>query len=191
MRELKALGYLTLIAGGFLVITYFAFVYFAVWRHEFLPLFPESQRFAAPAVSDSATVPGFNASAVQDFGRDRFDRPRGVADPLSLVFSPQSLGILLVGALLLANGFFVLRHVNRQEHKETRKFVTSSLLTGDEKSVYDELVRQGGESTQRQLCVRTGFSPVKTFRVLRRLEAKKVVKTFPFGMTKKIVLSEP
>lgn len=74
--------------------------------------------------------------------------------------------------------------------KETKRFVISSLLTNEEKIVYDELVRRDGEATQKQLSTTTGFSPVKIYRVIQRLEGKGIVKSYPFGMTNKIILKE-
>jgi uncharacterized membrane protein len=182
--EMRALAYATMIAGGFLVITYLAFAYFAVWRHEFLPVFPEGPRFAASPPND-----GMNLSA-SVMVRGRVDRLRGEIDPWSAIFSPQALGILISGALMLSNGVYLLGYLRRKEHKDTKKFVISSLLTDEEKAVYEELSRCGGQATQKQLSTRTGFGAVKTYRVIRRLEEKKVVKGFPFGMPRKIILNE-
>jgi len=184
MREMRALAYATMIIGGFLVITYLTFAYFAVWRHEFLPVFPESPRFAAAPPNASLNLTS------SEFPRERFERFRGEMDPWSAVSSPQALGILLVGLLMLANGVYLLSFLRQKEHKDTKKFVISSLLTDEEKLVFEELSHSGGQATQKQISVRTGFGAVKTYRVIRRREEKKIVKSFPFGMTKKIILNE-
>ncbi len=184
MREMRVLAYATMIAGGFLVIAYLAFAYFAVWQHEFLPVFPEGPRFNAPMQNASANFSETGAM------RPRFERFRGENDPWSAVLSPQALGILLVGLLMLANGVYLLSYLRQKEHKDTKKFVISSLLTDEEKAVFEELAHSGGQATQKQLSMRTGFGAVKTYRVIRRLEEKKIVKYFPFGMTKKIILNE-
>jgi uncharacterized membrane protein len=102
----------------------------------------------------------------------------------------MSLAILLTGLLFLANGYFLLKHLGAEEKKETRKFILSSLLTDEEKEAFDYLAGRGGEATQKQLSTDLGFSAVKTYRVLKRLEGKKVLKSFPYGMTKKIVLEK-
>jgi len=119
-------------------------------------------------------------------------KPRGATQngaPFAVVFSLQSIAVLLTGLLFFANGYVLLEHLRREERGEVKKFVTSSLLTEEERAVYEQLIRSGGESTQKQLSLDTGFSAVKTYRVLKRLEAKNILKSFPYGMTKKIVLN--
>lgn len=185
LKVLRILAYASIIYGGFLVITYLAFCYSAVWQHEFLPIFPESPRpVTTLAISANAT---FNSTAAASLQSPRF---RINDDPLAVAFSLQAVAILLTGLLFLVNGYFLLKHLTQKEHWETKRFVTSSLLTEEEKAVYDDLIKSGGEVTQKQLAVNTGFSAVKTYRVLKRLEEKKVVKSFPYGMTKKIILNE-
>ncbi len=182
MKELRILSYVSLIYGGFLVIAYLALSYSAIWQNEFLSVFPENPRFQ---IQDNVSDQYFNGTLPF-----RSERARLVRDPYSLVFSPQSLGILLTGLLLIVNGYFLQKHLRHKDNKETKKFMLSTLLTSEEKALYDELVKSGGQMTQKQLATRTGYSAVKTYRVLRRLENKKLVKSFEFGMTKKIVLNE-
>ncbi len=198
-KTLRALAYVSVVYGGFLVITYLAFCYSALWQHEFLPIFPETPQaeLTSPAIgsagsaanaSPSPSSPSLNVPNESDFGaRPRF---RINDDPLAVAFSLQAIAVLLSGLLFLVNGYFLLKHLRKKEHGEIKKFVTSSLLTEEEKAVYEELIKSGGEVTQKQLSVNTGFSPVKIYRVLKRLEAKKIVKSFPYGMTKKIILVE-
>ena len=205
MNKLRALGYASLVIGGFLVISYAVLAYFAIWQHEFFLL---SSPLGARIVASSQN----NTTLWQAIGRPNGSRPNATAanslippgpreereplfanvaiDPMSQVLSPIALGILLMGLFFLFNGYVILDHTRRAERRETRKFVISSLLTGDEKLFYDELVKSGGEATQKSLSVATGFSAVKTYRVLKRLENKKIVRAFPFGMTNKIVLNE-
>jgi uncharacterized membrane protein len=198
LKALRPLTYVSLIYGGFLVITYLAFCYSALWQHEFLPIFPEAPREASRieptinaavnATPNAAFNAPLNVSGAAGFqARPRF---RISEDPLAVAFSPQAIAVLLTGILFIVNGYFLLRHLRHKERKETRRFVTSSLLTDEEKAVYDELIKCGGQATQKQLALNTGFSAVKTYRVLKRLEGKKVVKSFPYGMTKKIILNE-
>jgi uncharacterized membrane protein len=176
MKVLRALAYLSLVLGGFLVILFLAFSYSAIWRHEFLPLFPENPGRLAPV-----------NNASEGFPLARFPQNE---DPFAVVFSLQSIAILLIGVIFLVNGYYLLKHLRHKEHAEVKKFVTSSLLSNEEKAVYDELLKCGGEATQKQLSLNTGYSAVKVYRVIKRLEGKQVVKTFPYGMTKKIVLNE-
>ncbi|MEM0475759.1 MAG: hypothetical protein QW343_03120 [Candidatus Norongarragalinales archaeon] len=188
-KNLRAIAYVSFVYGGFLVITYLAFCYSALWRHEFLPIFPETPR-EAPRFAPSPAVGALNASINATAFAFRAQRLRSVEEPLAIVLSPQAIAVLLTGLLLVVNGYFLFLHFRRKEQKEIKRFVTSSLLTDDEKTVYDELVKCGGEATQKQLSLTTGFSAVKTYRVLKRLEAKKVVKSYPYGMTNKIILNE-
>ncbi|MFH1056305.1 MAG: hypothetical protein V1717_00695 [Candidatus Micrarchaeota archaeon] len=150
--------------------------YFAFWRNEFLPVFPERPELQ---------MNGFNESALLQ--PQRF---REVRDPLAVLLSLQALAILLTGILLVVTAYYLLKHLNVKEKKEAKKFIIASLLSSEEKAVYDRLVEFRGEATQKQLSASTGFSAVKTYRVIKRLESKKIVKSFPFGMTKKIVLEE-
>ncbi len=174
---LRTMAYASLLIGGFLVITFLAFAYFAAWRHEFLPIFPQNPPRANP---------GFNASAFPVAFEERRER----IEPLSAILAPQALGIFAIGLFLVYNGYALLRFLQHKENKETRKFVTASLLTPEEKAVYESLIKSGGQATQKQLGLQAGFSAVKTFRIVKRLEGRKIVKTFPFGMTKKVILNE-
>jgi uncharacterized membrane protein len=183
MRNLRLLAYFSLIYGGFLVITYLAFAYSAIWRHEFLPIFPDSRRDSFT----NATEPfGANLSLGRPF------RPREAfpENAITQVVSLQALAILFTGLAFLVNGYTLFKYLRQKEKKETKNFVVSSLLTGDEQLIYGLLVKNGGEATQKQLSTNAGFSAVKAYRVLQRLENKKVVNSFPFGMTKKIILNE-
>ncbi|MBI5229355.1 hypothetical protein HY991_04545 [Candidatus Micrarchaeota archaeon] len=177
MRVLRALCYFSLVYGGFLVIAYLVFAYYAVWQHEFLPGFPGSPPRVFEARNGSMlTIPP---------GRARFS-----GDPLSQVLSLPALLILFTGIVFLVNGYYLQKYLRQKENKETKRFVISSLLTDEEKTVYDELIKRGGEATQKQLSASTGFSAVKTYRTLQRLEKKNIIKAYPFGMTKKIILRE-
>lgn len=183
MNALKFLAFFSLFYGGFLVLTYGVFAYSALLRHEFLPIFPQyaGGRFESRNVS-------FPSNFSSPFVSPRFERVP--PDPLKHVLSPAALGIFFTGIAFLVNSFFLFKHVYSRERREQRNFIVSSLLTEDEKIVYDALAKRGGELTQKQVSALTGFSAVKVYRVLKRLESKNVVKSFPFGMTKKIILRE-
>ncbi len=186
LKALRILAYVSVVYGGFLLITYGAFCYSALWQREFLPIFPEAPRTASGLNGDFGSAANFsNATGFQ--ARPRF---RINDDPLAVAFSLQAIALLLTGIVFLVNGYFLLAHLKKKEHRDLKRFVTSSLLTDEEKAVYDDLVKSGGQATQKQLSLNTGFSPVKTYRLIKRLEAKKVVKSFPYGMTNKIILNE-
>jgi uncharacterized membrane protein len=54
----------------------------------------------------------------------------------------------------------------------------------------EELKKAGGELTQKNLTEITGYSRVKTHRVIQKLEEKKIVRKIPNGQTNKIVLEK-
>lgn len=182
MDKLRVLAYFSLVYGGFLLIAYLTVVYNALWQQEF-----------APALGFNRT--NFNGSISQlPFPTDRPFRERGFdllrANPLSQAFAIQNLAILLTGVAFLINGYVLFKYLQEKDKKETKKFIIHTLLSDDEKQVYDYLVKNKGEATQKQISLNTGFNPVQTYRLLQRLETKKVIKTFPFGMTKKIVINQ-
>lgn len=208
MKHLRMLGYASLVIGGFLVLSYAVLAYFAIWQHEFFLVSPPTgARIIATTgngtefieMASRPNASGFNGSRFNETANATPRFPPGERDrlfvnvsidPMSQVVSPVALGILLMGLFFLYNGYALITHTRKVERKETRKFVISSLLTGDEKVFYDELAKANGEATQKQLSSSTGYSAVKTYRILKRLEAKKIVRSFPFGMTNKIVLEE-
>ncbi len=204
MKHLRLLGYASLIIGGFLVLSYAVLAYYALWQHEFFLVAPPSGARIIATTGNGTTVvemsPVPNESRFNGTANATTRFPLGERgdrlfvnvsiDPLSQVLSPVALGILIMGLFFLFNGYSLITHTRKIERKETRKFVISSLLTGDEKLFYDELAKANGEVTQKQLSSLTGYSAVKTYRIIKRLEAKKVVRSFPFGMTNKIVLEE-
>ena len=63
-----------------------------------------------------------------------------------------------------------------------------SQLEGDESTVYWELLESNGEMLQKKICEKTGFSSVKTTRVLDRLEQKNLIERKSYGVTNKVVL---
>lgn len=190
MNRLRALGYASLILGGCIILAYAAFGYFAIWRHEFFFLAPDREgMFVIPANISIAQNGTEEIVMPMDDGRPRF-RANLSIDPLSQVLSPQAVFLLMIGAFFVFNGVTLIQYTNHKERKETKKFLLSTLLSDEEKAVYDELLKNNGEATQKHLATATGFSAVKAHRVISRLEAKKVVQSFPFGMTKKVVLKE-
>jgi len=71
-----------------------------------------------------------------------------------------------------------------------RAELTELLLSPDEKLIMEELKKAGGELTQKNLTEITGYSRVKTHRVIQKLEEKKIVRKIPNGQTNKIILEK-
>lgn len=109
--------------------------------------------------------------------------------PYAVILSPNELILLLTGLLLIVTGYYLLKHVREREIKDTKDFVISTILTEDEKLVVTGLRESGGSMTQTEISRKFSFSPVKTYRILMRLEKQGLVKSYPHGMTKKIVLN--
>jgi hypothetical protein len=183
MDKLKALAYFSLVYGGFLLIAYITTVYNAVWHQEFI----SNDGF-------NRTLQFNGTNSTQSFPSNPPFRERGFeaarANPLSQILALPNLAILVTGIAFLINGYVLFKYLQEKDRKETKKFVIRTLLSDDEKQIYEYLVKSGGEATQKQISLNTGYSAVQTYRLLQRLESKKVVKSFPFGMTKKIIINQ-
>jgi uncharacterized membrane protein len=68
--------------------------------------------------------------------------------------------------------------------------VARRLLESDERRVVDELVKAGGSLLQKELSWETGFSRVKTHRILVRLIRRGVVSSEKYYNTNKITLAD-
>jgi len=110
--------------------------------------------------------------------------------PASALLTPRALLWVFCGMMFMLNGFYLLSFARKQEFKEHKTFVLSTLLSDGEQLVFNELKKNGGVLTQRELYGALGMSPVKMHRIIARLEQKGVIKAHPFGMTKKIVLQQ-
>ena len=64
------------------------------------------------------------------------------------------------------------------------------VLMPDEKKLIKVLQRHEGAMTQKDLVRESGLSKVKVSRVLKKLEAKKIITKYEFGMTNRIRLEK-
>lgn len=112
-----------------------------------------------------------------------------IQNPIMGLTSPFSIGLLLTGVAFLVIGLYLWSYGHKQTRVKAKNEVYSALLTDEEKEVIEKL-KERGDMTQKQISVLTGFSPVKTHRVLNRLKEKGLVEMHPFGMTNKIRLSK-
>ena len=103
-------------------------------------------------------------------------------------FPSESFIDLLSGIVFVVAGISIWRLVSEKEMDSIREELSDTFLLPEEKSVIEELRKAGGEITQKELVHRTGLSKVKIHRVLSRLETKKLIRRYPYGMTKKIVM---
>ena len=74
--------------------------------------------------------------------------------------------------------------------EDSKDTVDPELFLPDEKKLMKLLDEHGGAMTQRDISRESGLSKVKVHRVLKSLEAKKVVTKYDFGMTKRIRLEK-
>ena len=58
----------------------------------------------------------------------------------------------------------------------------------EEKAVVELLKKNDNAMTQKEIAIELGLSKVKAHRIIKRLEQKKVVKKFDYGMTNKVKL---
>ncbi|MBI2545538.1 MAG: MarR family transcriptional regulator, partial [Candidatus Aenigmarchaeota archaeon] len=103
---------------------------------------------------------------------------------------PQSYfgsGILLamtgVGIYLALN-----KNVTNQPIPKSQINKSIKTLQGEEKQVFDYIVKNEGSSFQGDLINKTGFSKVKVSRVLDKLETKGLIERRRHGMSNFIVL---
>jgi len=132
-------------------------------------------------------------------GFSRFLNPHAeVNNPLKYVY----LGIAVfsgMGAVLsLASGILLLRTSHQKFHEsvkekveeEFQNSVQGDILLPDEKKLILILEKNNDSMTQSDLVRESALSKVKVHRVLKNLEAKKIVTKYDFGMTKRIRLEK-
>jgi len=183
---------LCFLVGGFSAILYSIQAYSAFMSLE---VFGSFREFKDPNTNFS-----FNESLdrlnANDFNRSMLDRNREFGgrfrplNPVGFITSPASLVLLLVAIVSILGGISIYNLVREKEIKSTKDDLTSILLSPEEKAVISEIKKMSGDITQSQLVKKTGLSKVKIHRVLIRLESKRIVKKYQYGLTNKIVLEK-
>jgi hypothetical protein len=111
-------------------------------------------------------------------------------DPMEALLSPFMILYLIGGIICISNGLAIRQLTHEKEVKKMREDLTELLLNPEEKLIMSELKKAGGELTQKNLTEITGYSRVKTHRVIQKLEEKKIVRKIPNGQTNKIILEK-
>jgi uncharacterized membrane protein len=111
-------------------------------------------------------------------------------DPMESVLSPFMILYLVGGIICITSGLSIRQLTHEREVKKMRTELTELLLSPEEKRIMEELEKAGGELTQKNLTEITGYSRVKTHRVIQKLEEKKMVRKIPNGQTNKIILEK-
>jgi len=99
----------------------------------------------------------------------------------ALYYSLTLLCGLLVGGVSV---FLIYRFKKKPVEKE----LVSALLTKTEQEVIKAINTDGGVSTQRRICDKTGYSKSKVSQILAKLEEKKVLKRERWGRTNKVTI---
>jgi len=183
MDKYNTLMTLSLTYGGFMIIAYLIIIYSTLWGEtvygDFMPRNQPASR---------------NIDPYQDINRTEtnvtYERNRTSErmTPAAALTSPLPLLLLCGGILSIANGLAIRSLTHREEIKKVRKHLTSTLLTPEEKHVIDEIEKSNGELTQKELTERTGYTRVKTHRIIQKLESKKIIRKIPYGQTNKILM---
>jgi len=163
------------LVGGFCLILYVFQLYSMLWGFETFTLVRERRILNEP--------PQLNRS----FPEEKFI---GLPNSEVVLTSPFSLMLLFVGLSSILGGISIWQLTREKELKSVKESITSLLLTPEEKAIIEELKKANGKLNQNQLVKKTGFSKVKVHRALMRLEMRKIIKKYPYGLTNKIVLEK-
>ncbi len=98
----------------------------------------------------------------------------------------------LFGAIITFFAGSALIDQTSHESKEvkTKKEIPYSMLLPDEKELINILKQNDNIMTQNELVKASGLSKVKIHRVLKKLETKKIISKYAYGMTNKIRLEK-
>ncbi|HUU78640.1 MAG TPA: winged helix-turn-helix transcriptional regulator [candidate division Zixibacteria bacterium] len=102
--------------------------------------------------------------------------------PLYIVFT------FLGGILLSLLVFFLIYYYKL---KPVESGLVSSLLSDTEQEIIKAINIDGGVSTQRRICDKTGYSKSKVSQILSKLEEKSVLKRERWGRTNKVTITNP
>jgi uncharacterized membrane protein len=72
----------------------------------------------------------------------------------------------------------------------TRNRVIDTVLSNDEKRIFNLIKESKGGALQSDIVVYTGFSKVKVHRILKSLENKELIRRGRFGITNKVMLKK-
>jgi len=95
--------------------------------------------------------------------------------------------IFLMGMILsfIAANELSKKHEDIVEVVEEKNF---DYLMPEEKDVVELLKKNDNAMTQKEIAIELGLSKVKVHRLIKRLEQKKVIKKYEYGMTNKVKL---
>ena len=203
-RRYTVIMVLSFVYGGFLLTSYALTLYsvlmkedipgpLGVFVNEGVPGVHGGARFVYPDNVTQNVSSEQKTSNVTDTRRLNNTVYRNAAfqrrvDPMESISSPLMLLYLLGGMICIGGGLSIRQLTHEREIKKVKTEMKELLLNPDEKQLIEELQKSGGDLTQKNLTDLTGFSRVKTHRIIQRLEAKKIVRKIPNGQTNRIIL---
>jgi hypothetical protein len=174
---------LLFLVGGFSILLFLFELYSAFWGEETLGM----QNIQIQNISNDSNriLPPNNTNRFfqGEHGMQRLS-------PETILTSPFSMVLLFAGVLSVLGGISVFQLTREKELKSIKEDVTALLMTPEERAIVDELKKANGKMNQNQLVKKTGFSKVRIHRAIVRLETRKIVKKYPYGLTNKIVLEK-
>ena len=102
-----------------------------------------------------------------------------------------ALGVLTVIFFIGMVLSFIAANELSKKHEDIVEVVEEKnfdFLMPEEKAVVELLKKNDNAMTQKEIAIELGLSKVKAHRIIKRLEQKKVVKKFDYGMTNKVKL---
>jgi uncharacterized membrane protein len=166
------------IFGGYFLVNFVSQMYDFWYRNAMMDRMNLSEPF--PSDGNFSPQGGNFTQFPRDFRGIQFNRQ----------FPGESLIDLLGGIVFIIAGISMWCLIREKETGLLREEVEKALLLPEEKEIMDELKKSGGEMTQKELSNRTGIPKVKLHRVLSKMEKKSVLKRYPYGMTKKVVIEK-
>jgi len=187
-KKYVAVMILCFLFGGYSLILYLMQIYSIFWQVELvlgirreegnfpIPVFGRELREENISREENTSIP-INRSFV-------------FASPLSLLFSPFSITLLITGIISLLAGFSIWNLIREKELKSTRKILLDTLLLPEEKKILDMITEHEGSLTQNEIVRNTGLSRLKVHRIIKNLEKKNLIIKQQYGMTNKIILKK-
>ncbi len=100
----------------------------------------------------------------------------------------KTISYSLMSLFLLSGLYLVFFAKEADLSLAKRKLPKNVTLDNDERKIIDELKNHDGSAYQSDLIAKTGFSKVKTSRVLDRLEGKGLIERKRRGMTNIVIM---
>lgn len=113
----------------------------------------------------------------------------GIACPMQTTLTNQkAISYSLMGVFFISGLYLILFGKDDAREAKAKVNIKNLNLDADEKKIVDSVTSKEGSIYQSDLIKETGFSKVKTSRVLDKLEGKGAIERKRRGMTNIIIL---